>query len=181
VDKTDLMIREYREQSGLTLTSLAAKAGISAAQLSQVERGRADASLATLRRIAAALEVPLFSLFNAGDEAKPFNVQKNSEHLRISLPGSDTGYSRLSSGRGKLEVLRADLRPGIASSSVFHSHGAEECVYVEKGTVTLETPQEILQLDEGSSCHFSAEIPHRYVNNTNNTAIYIVAVTPPSF
>ena len=50
-------IRAWREHRGLTLTALAAAAGISHAYLSEIETGRRDGSLRILTRVAHALEV----------------------------------------------------------------------------------------------------------------------------
>jgi DNA-binding XRE family transcriptional regulator len=52
----------WREFRGLTQAKLAARAGISVPFLSQIEHGKRDPSLATLRRIAAALKVDLDDL-----------------------------------------------------------------------------------------------------------------------
>ncbi|NED64690.1 helix-turn-helix transcriptional regulator, partial [Streptomyces sp. SID10244] len=56
-------IREVRKTRGLTMVQLAELAGVSQGLISQVENGRADPSLETLRRIAEALGIPLFDLF----------------------------------------------------------------------------------------------------------------------
>ena len=56
-------LRSLRQARDLSLKSLAEEAGISIALLSQVERDQVDPSLDTLRKLARALNVPLFSLF----------------------------------------------------------------------------------------------------------------------
>lgn len=50
-------IRVRRSQLGMTITQLAARAGISPSFLSEIERGRKSPSLAALDRLAAALRV----------------------------------------------------------------------------------------------------------------------------
>ncbi len=55
-------IRARREELGLTQEHLAARADVSAVHLSSVERGEIDAGLNVLKRIAAALDVPLGAL-----------------------------------------------------------------------------------------------------------------------
>lgn len=55
-------IRVWRDHRGLTSSALAEKAGIAQAFLSQIETGKRDGTIDTLRRIAAALGVSLDEL-----------------------------------------------------------------------------------------------------------------------
>jgi transcriptional regulator with XRE-family HTH domain len=58
-----MRLREIRKRKRLTLQVLAAKAGgMSYPFLSKVERGKADPSLSTLRRLARALDVTVSEL-----------------------------------------------------------------------------------------------------------------------
>jgi DNA-binding Xre family transcriptional regulator len=59
-------IRVYRELRGLSAKELAERTGISAAFLSEIENGKKDGGVATLKRIASALGVMLDDL--VGDE-----------------------------------------------------------------------------------------------------------------
>ena len=62
-------IRAIREQKKLCQVDLAVRAGVLQNYLAKIEEGRAVGDVATLDRIAAALEVPLHKLFYDGDEA----------------------------------------------------------------------------------------------------------------
>ncbi|MGD8331990.1 MAG: helix-turn-helix transcriptional regulator [Acidobacteriota bacterium] len=55
-------IRVWREHRGLSVKLLAEKAGIAAAYLSQIETGKRDGTVATVKRLAAALEVSVDDL-----------------------------------------------------------------------------------------------------------------------
>lgn len=58
-----MLLRAIRQQKGLTLQALAKKAGsMSYTFLSNVETGKADPSLSTLRRLAKALDVSVSEL-----------------------------------------------------------------------------------------------------------------------
>ena len=52
-------VKVYREMRGLTQAALAAKIGSKTAYISQIETGVRDGGKATLRKIAAALALPL--------------------------------------------------------------------------------------------------------------------------
>ncbi len=55
-------LRIIRERSGLSVSALAAEVGISQPHLSNIERGRRQASPEVSRRLAQALRVPLLAL-----------------------------------------------------------------------------------------------------------------------
>lgn len=55
-------LRAWREHRGLTQDALGILAGVSAPYLSQIEGGKRVGAVRTLRRIAAALDVPLDEL-----------------------------------------------------------------------------------------------------------------------
>jgi transcriptional regulator with XRE-family HTH domain len=61
-------IRAIREQKKLCQIDLAVRAGLLQNYLAKIEDGKAVADVATLDKIAAALEVPLHKLFYDGDE-----------------------------------------------------------------------------------------------------------------
>ena len=55
-------LRVFREYRALSLRGLAEKAGISAAYLSEIETGKRDGTVATMQKLAAALELSLDDL-----------------------------------------------------------------------------------------------------------------------
>jgi transcriptional regulator with XRE-family HTH domain len=59
-----LLIRAIRERKGLSQKALADKAKMSYTFLSNVEAGKADPSLSTLRRLAKALKVKIVDLID---------------------------------------------------------------------------------------------------------------------
>lgn len=65
-------VRLWRLHRGLTQAALARAAGLPRPNLSAIERGRRDVSLATLRTLAAALEVPTGALV---DGLAPTEIQ----------------------------------------------------------------------------------------------------------
>jgi transcriptional regulator with XRE-family HTH domain len=62
-------IRAIREQKKLCQVDLAVRAGLLRSHLSRIEDGEVVPDIATLDRIAAALNAPLHRLFYDGDEA----------------------------------------------------------------------------------------------------------------
>ena len=66
----EVPLRVWREPRGMKAEDLAAAAGISAAYLSDIERGRVDGSLAVMARLADALDVLVDDLVPTNREAR---------------------------------------------------------------------------------------------------------------
>jgi len=65
-----LRIRKLREAQGWTQNVLSAKAGVSLKHLGELERGRGNPSLESLRNLAGALGLAMSELFDMGPEEK---------------------------------------------------------------------------------------------------------------
>ncbi len=68
IERLGIRIKALRKVTGLTQAKLAELSGISDNFLGKAERGNNAPSIMTLERIASALKVPLFELFNFPDE-----------------------------------------------------------------------------------------------------------------
>lgn len=173
-------IRRARAERGLSLRALSALAGVSVGLLSQSERGITDPSLQTLRSVAKALEMPLFDLFSPPDESVVAVVRRR-QRIKLAAPHGEMTYSRISPGRGRLELLEGRLAPGAMSSEEPWSHASEECVVVVSGVLAVEVGGETQRLEVGDSCYFNSRLLHRYLNDGLDTAVFTVAITPPSY
>lgn len=173
-----LQIRAIRKAKKMSLRELAVLANVSTGLISQVERGLTQPSLDTLRQIAKALEVPLFSLF----ETSVADVTVLRQHQRMTVSSaSGIAYQRISPGKGNLEILEGFLPPSSSSAAEKWSHPAEECVWVTEGELTVLVGEEVYILKQGDSCYFDSRTPHAYVNNSSNETRFMVAITPPSY
>ena len=70
------MLREIRKAKGMTQTRLAAAAGVTQQALSAIETGKATPSVATARRLAAALGCEWWQLLESS--AQLGNAQKDA-------------------------------------------------------------------------------------------------------
>src|SRR5262245_8386538 len=78
-------IRSLRRARGQTLRGLADQAGVTESFLSQVEREVASPSIATVRRIAQALDLTIAELF--AEEPTAGRVVRREDRRRIAYPG----------------------------------------------------------------------------------------------
>ncbi len=174
-------VRAQREQRGFTRASLARRVGISAAAISQIESAAVQPSLTTLRKLAAALGIPVFRFFLTA-ESEAVKVVRRAERKTIELPKPGVRYQLLTpSLRGQLEVLEVTLGPGQDSATELMSHAGEECLVILAGQATLELTDAAIPLGPGDSATLQGSIPHRLRNAGRSNVVALSAITPPSF
>ncbi|MBN1264987.1 MAG: helix-turn-helix transcriptional regulator [Anaerolineales bacterium] len=170
-------MRKARKAKDMTLSDLANKTDLTSSLLSQVERGLADPSLSSLRKIATALDVPLAYFFIEGKDTE--EIMHEADRSTLVSKQRSVSYEFLSNNKSsQLEFLHLRIQPGGYSASEFDTHTGEECIYVQKGTLTLSINDLEYQLKPGDSIHFKSETPHRWVNTGQDDAVVFSVVTP---
>lgn len=89
-------IRNYRVRSKLSQEQLAERSGCHPTYIGQVERGEKNATLESIAKIAAALDVPLSQLFEKLEDVRP---QQEGENIPLAC------YEILSS-KSKMEQVQ---------------------------------------------------------------------------
>ena len=110
-----LRLREVREERRISLRQVAAEVGLSPDLISQFERGLTTPSLDTLRKLARALDEPLFNLLDEPEKTRVALVRPE-RHLSLAPPGGDVAYARITPGFGRFKVLEGVLQPGDSSA-----------------------------------------------------------------
>lgn len=173
-------IRDLRLRRGLTVQQLADATGLSKGFISQVENARTSPSLATLQDLARALETSVAYLV-VEEEKVPY-VVRASERPRIQVGGNTSRVEVLSAQpKRNLELVVAELPPGMTAGDKRHYHHGEECVLVIEGRVTLTCGDHVLVLEAGDSCHYDGRVPHAVENTGTVTARLLIAMTPAAF
>lgn len=164
-------IRAIRRARGLTLVQLAAMADLSHPFLSQLERGQARPSMASLERIARALGTSQVELMAAAADLarKP----DDREPAVVRSDEGDTGP--YSSGTARLlvhgvrrfhpmEFVGSNTDPGD-----FITHDEDEFVHVVEGLVDVDLgPHGRFRLTERDSLYFNGGTPHRWASPTGS-------------
>ena len=174
-------LRVLREQRGLTIASLARQVGLSAAAISQIESGAVQPSVMTLRRLAAALGVPVFRFFLPPDTPAA-SVVRRGERKIVGLARTGARHELLTpSLQGRLEVMEVSMDPGQASAPERISHPGEECLVIISGEGELELGDDVIGLQAGDAATFQASLPHRLGNTGQRPLSALSCITPPSF
>ena len=174
-------IRALRQARNITLRELAARAGVTESFLSQVEREVTSPSIASVQRIAQALDLAIAELFI--ESVPSGRVVRRSERRRIAYPGLGAVDEFLTSDmNGRLQVIVSTIEPGGGTGDEPYAHESdEEVVIVLAGRLELWVADEHHLLEEGDSITYSSRLPHRNVNPGEGPAVVLFCVTPPSF
>ncbi len=174
-------LRSLRIARRRTLRDVAERAGLSESFLSQVERGRASASVASLRRIADGLGVSIADLFQPSGPTQPRVLRRDE---RPTLAFGILGRKMLLTQRPlhQLEVFVGEIDPGGSTGAELYAHGhSEELFVVLSGTVRLELGDGVHDLDTGDSIGYWSSTPHRISNAGDDTAEVMWIISPPSY
>jgi transcriptional regulator with XRE-family HTH domain len=174
-------VRAIRSLRRLTLREVAESAGVSESFVSQLERGRSNASVATLQRLAAALGIEISDLFAGEPQSGPRVLRR---HERQLLEWGHLGRKALLTPKPfhSLEVVAAAFDPGGSTGDEPYTHGdSEELVLVLAGRVHLQLGSELLDLSIGDSVNYRSSTPHRVSNPGDDTAEVLFVISPPSY
>jgi transcriptional regulator with XRE-family HTH domain len=175
-------LRDARTRRGLTLREIAAEAGVTGSFLSQLEHGRTQPSLVTLRRLAQALGVTLGSFL--GEESVTERVVTPERRQRMAWPKSNVMFEFVTTPGSKhvqLAIVHFKVGGQTAEEPVAHSYG-EECSLVTEGVVrvVLGDGNEYV-LRKGDAITFDRTMPHLYRNERNAPSTLICAIYPATF
>ena len=174
-------IRALRRARHATLRELAERAGVTESFLSQVEREVTSPSIASVQRIARALDLGIAELFV--DEAPLGRVVRRADRRRIVYSGLHATDEFLTAGRdGRLQVILTTLEPGGGTGDESYTHESdEEVVIVLEGRLELWVGDEHHVLEQGDSVTHSSRQPHRNRNPGPGRTVVLFCSTPPSF
>jgi transcriptional regulator with XRE-family HTH domain len=172
-------VHGVRAARAWTFDELAARSGVSRRLLVQIEQGEANPSLATLLKLAAALDVNLTELLEQGRESPPIGIVAGADALDLwTTPEGSVG--RLLVSHGPLELWSWTLRPGDRRDSEAHRAGSLELLTVGTGTVRLDVGDQHLEIPAGDGAWFDAAHPHAYSNPACASATFTLVVLEPA-
>jgi quercetin dioxygenase-like cupin family protein len=147
--------------------------------LSQIEREKANPTIAITWRLANALGVQIAELLSS--ESRPAaSVRVLEAHETPTLPGTHAGYVLRILGpmelAGKYEWYELTLAPGGELASQAHDPGSTEHVTVLHGTVEVEVGGEKHKLRSGATARYSGDQDHVLRNSGKQEAKALLVV-----
>ncbi|HWI84212.1 XRE family transcriptional regulator, partial [Ramlibacter sp.] len=168
-----------RLKRGLTLDDLSRAAGVSKSMLSQIEREKANPTIAVAWRLANALGVGIEELLSSeAQEVEAIHILE--PHETPTLPGSHAGYVLRILGpmelAGKYEWYELTLVPDGALVSNPHDPGTSEYLTLLHGALEVEVDGTKKKLKAGGTARYLADKSHaiRNVGKTEAKALLVV-------
>lgn len=197
-------LKARRRAKGMTLKQLAEKTKLSISLLSEVERGLAQPSMSSLKKIAQAMG---FSLFDFGDEKGQVDARTSRPPKRLKRTHPQIDYENdiqvVRAGKRKkliypklpavFELLTPDLNRAYEVLYVRYKRGftsgpepvvdppGEKCVFILSGCLEMQLGKKTFRLLKGDSVSYPSDAPVslRVIGDEACQAVCIAA--PPTF
>jgi len=160
-------LQRMRLERGLTLEDLSRTAGVSKSMLSQIEREKANPTIAVAWRLANALGVDIAELLSS-EEKKMDAMRILEAHETPTLAGKHAGYVLRILGpmelAGKFEWYELTLAPGGSLISAPHDPGTMEHLTLLQGSVDVDINKIKKRLKLGATARYVADLPHAIHN-----------------
>ena len=172
-------VHDLRTRQGLSLRTLAQRAGFSASFLSQVENDLASPSIASLERLADALGVSMVTLLTPPDAAQAAVVTAAERPSPLTSTWSKARIEPLSAQRvvTTLSPLLITLEPGGRSGKSPVQRSYEEFALVISGELLLELDGEPHLLGQGDAVHLAPGVRQLWHNPTDEPAKLLTVST----
>lgn len=156
-------ITSLRKSFGLSFEALAQKAGVAKGTLVQIEQNRANPSISTLCRLAAALQVSVADLV-APVGARAVTVVAAGRLLWQGPGGGSAVLLAGTPGPDMLEIWHWCLMPGERFEAAIHGRGTRELLHVTEGILRLEVEGIAHLIQAGASALALTDRGHAYAN-----------------
>ena len=171
----------YRKKKDMTIREFSEHSGISISLISQIERGKANPSLSVLELLAAALNVPLYTLF-INDINFESLISRRSERKQVYRENNDhTVYDVLTPDflKAHIELLIMELKPHSNTTESHYSHASkEEIAVIMKGQIVVELEGVEYFLEEGDVVRIPPNVKHRFINKGGEENHVLFVLTP---
>ena len=173
------LLKARRLALGFTLQELAERAELSAAFLSQAERGKATPSIVSLINIAKALETDIHYFITPPAATSLVRRADDPQYIEMDSP---VVYTRLDAEirNQRMNALIMEIPPGIALP-VVHREEGEDFFYVLEGEVEQSIGDKAFTLRQGDSAHHNTQVDHDMINKSKKPVRLIWVGTPVLF
>jgi len=171
-------IRQRRRELGLSLRELGTRTSLTASFLSQVENNQSSPSLASLQRIATALDVPMFTFLDG--ERQPSPVIRANERPRLYFRDPAVGYELLSRNLGgQMMAVVIHLQPGGRRVAERLSKPTEELMHVLCGRLSITIDDQTFRLEPGDTICYRGRSLREFAALGSDETQVICCITPP--
>ncbi len=165
-------LREQRKHRGWTLDRLADESGVSRSMLSEIERGDANPTFATLWSVTRALGVEIQDLTTSGDGGSDPAINITTAELTPTMSSPDG----LVTIRALSPVQTADsfewyevcFEPNGSLRSAPHASGTDEHLSVLAGELRVTCGDVVETVGPLATARYRADVHHEITNRDNS-------------
>ncbi len=162
-------IKALRHERGLLQKQVAEKSGLTASMVSQIESGRLNPTLTTLRKVADAFGVSIPELLEPPAGTRSIHISRKREHPLVSFENCAERWMVLGAGlfEGKIRAVVSTLdgrTRGVSTDKVRIKPGQMKLFYVLQGQVALRYDGNLHRMSEGDSALVDGAAPHGWDN-----------------
>lgn len=195
------IIKQRREELGLSIRELARRTGLSASFISQLERGKSNVSLDSLGKISEELDYSIKDFFQEPDPLKELvsndkepcpEEEYNGEYSpvvragcrsRLIFPNSGVSYEMLMTDLTRnMEAIYGRISPGTGNIVRRLRKPTEEFIFLISGSLKIILKGKTHLLHPGDSIYFEGfDLEELSCATEDQDAIWISVITPPIF
>ncbi len=170
-------IQRMRKSYSLSLSELSEQSGVAKSIISQIERNETNPTLATIWRLAQALDISMERVLQTAED-EPFLEKSSRGDTPILM--SDDGKCRLAiTGWIKtvewLQWYDFQAEPGGVLESDPHQRGSVECLSVLDGELEVEVAGAVETARAGDTLRYRCDRPH-VIRNVSNAPAHATMV-----
>ena len=168
-------LKAFRKSQGHTLRSLSEKSDVSVNTISLIERGKTSPTIATLHKLATALEVRITD-FCTESASKQVIFTKRDQRQEMQYGAVCLGYLGEGLANQTISPMLLTFEPEADSGPEPLVHAGHELAFCLNGRIQYEIGDEQYLLEPGDSLLFEAHLPHRWrnANGASSQALMIV-------
>ncbi len=180
-DSLGARLAYFRKFRALSLEQVATRAEITKSYLSKLERGLSSPTIATLLKLAKALNVNSEQLIGDPTQNTDVLVEKAKDRVPFSRSFERDGYiyEAIASHRTDKVMMPFIMYPPstVDTKKGLASHAGEELILLISGKMEVIFSDRVIKLNAGDSVYFNASKPHRSRSTGKTPAKALVVVT----
>ena len=172
--------RDIRKRLKLTMDQVGEKAELSKGHLSRFERGEKTLSVASLLRLASALETTVGVLIGEEMDNDEIHLVRQSGEDASKLPGESSDYVFRTLGGGDATQKHNTFNLILPENRVHKAtvfHGGRELLYVIAGEVNVCVGKREMHLTEGDYLEFPGSVPHSLESAKGTASVLLIVVS----
>jgi transcriptional regulator with XRE-family HTH domain len=173
-------LRRKRKEFGLTLAEAAERVGISASQLSRMERAEQHITVVELMTFATLYNCSVTE-YLLTEDVRPVKVTRRRDRVRVIRNVTKEGKvvaEQLSNAAGQRIEPSLIFMPPNSDSGDPLSHDGDEFLTVIDGALRVWVGETVTDLDQGDTVYYDSAVAHHWINPENRPAVLLMVSCP---